>query len=940
MSRLAVRWGMVLGLVVVLASAGHARAAGEAAVRVSIRPVTTVVIGTAPTVVVDLHVGGAALGDEPVELSIDGTYYRRLRTAAGGSVSFTLPKDLVAGTHRLTAVYPGRTNAYLPASASATFEVAPYELTVQTVPALPGMGFTLDGEPFEADAAGVASIPVDTAGDHVLVALASDYHVGGRQAQFARWSVNDEYASQVTVSVPKDGVVQAGFDVYQLASQVFVDPSGGPVEPDRITSFTVRSSLGQVLTFPDGNERVYKASRVVRRSSGLESVDIRYNVTDVQVDGSNVVNAGQQQFYVTSNATWRISLLLFSARIQPKDALFGFTAGTSVEVIYPSGKSEVVKAGDDGIVVIPWLARGIYRVVVADAPGWAPAMPVALSRDQEVELRVVSYLDMGLAVVIALGVIFGLLHRGRPHLIPNTVRAVGGGVTGRLPVPAAVRPAVKPVQATAASPPEPAAAATSTAEHKAPVKVEVAPILATIARRTDLDELSKAPLTPGRQAPSAEPVMDALAQFAPALLGLPQEKASQGVSSEAAPSGRGKDATATTAKDVADKPAPRRRASRRTAASVDGVAADAKGADAKGADANAAAAETVPSVEGAAAASTAKRRSKKTAASSGDAAAERPRKARGSASDESPESSKSTKPKRSRSRTSAKMTEAASSPAADVAEKPKRSRRRTKAEPDAAAAEADVAPKKRRSARASTTRKKDDAAASEQTASADSKASTTKTATRRTRATEAKAKATEAADDTPVKKARGTRSASRTSSAKTASAKTAKPKAGTAAAKRTRTTRSAKPAAKPAAAAAAAQHAQDASAVTARPTTGRIFRSTARASDSRGVQVNRLGIADPGRSPIDVPKKPGDEAPPVMQACANCGLELWVGARFCRRCGQPTAGMPTEAGTEVPPSNANGRTPRRGGRRAADPALAAPPPSRTSRTRSSQRGGE
>jgi hypothetical protein len=163
LSRLAVRWSLVLGLVVVLASAGHARAAGEAAVQVSIRPVETVVIGRAPTVVVDLRVGGSVLADEPIELSVDGTYYRRERTGSAGSASFTLPKDLVAGTHRLTAVYPGRTNAYLAASTSATFDVDPYELTVQTVPALPGMAFTLDGERFEADAAGIASIAVATA---------------------------------------------------------------------------------------------------------------------------------------------------------------------------------------------------------------------------------------------------------------------------------------------------------------------------------------------------------------------------------------------------------------------------------------------------------------------------------------------------------------------------------------------------------------------------------------------------------------------------------------------------------------------------------------------------------------------------------------------------------------------------------------------------------
>ena len=527
MSRSVVGWGFALALCMAIFSVGHAQAADPVAVQLSFRPIEPVGVGVGTTVIVDLRfASGPVLADEPVELSVDGVYYRRERTDVSGAVSFPIPNDLVAGEHQLSAFYPGRSNTYLTATATSSLEVDPYQLQVETVPALPGMAFTLDGERFEADAQGFARISVASAGDHVLIALDSEYANDGTTAVFARWTVNNEYLHQVTVKVPSVGPVQAGFDVFRPSSQAFVDPSGGLVEPDRITSFTLRSSLGQIFTYPDGRERVYKSSRVVRRATGLESVDVRYNVTDVQVDGSNVVNEGQQRFYATPGAVWRITLLLYSARIQAMDALFGFTAGRTVELTFPSGKSETFDVGSDGKVSIPWLARGIYRVAVANAAGWAPSMPVALSRDQDVELRVVSYLDMGIATLIGLIVVFGLLYRGRPHLIRDPVRAVGAGVSGlRLPSRGGQRPARDGGLSTGQASPAGTSPPPQLGQQGVEGRVKAAPILATIARRSDLDALDRVTVNSRLAQRADTPFSQDLIELAPSLFGPPADEA-------------------------------------------------------------------------------------------------------------------------------------------------------------------------------------------------------------------------------------------------------------------------------------------------------------------------------------------------------------------------------------------------------------------------------
>ena len=61
------------------------------------------------------------------------------------------------------------------------------------------------------------------------------------------------------------------------------------------------------------------------------------------------------------------------------------------------------------------MARGEYKLQVKGALGSAPLTPMALSRDQNVMLKVLTVLDMGVGVAIGLIIAFGLLFYGRPQ---------------------------------------------------------------------------------------------------------------------------------------------------------------------------------------------------------------------------------------------------------------------------------------------------------------------------------------------------------------------------------------------------------------------------------------------------------------------------------------------------------------------------------------------
>ncbi len=104
-----------------------------------------------------------------------------------------------------------------------------------------------------------------------------------------------------------------------------------------------------------------------------------------------------------------------------RDALFHFPLGSGIRMEYPDGDVQSYSFDAKEGYKLEGLARGIYRVTVTGAKGMAPITPIALSRDQDVELLVFSYLDMGVFLGIGLFLSLGLLLFGRPYIVTQVV---------------------------------------------------------------------------------------------------------------------------------------------------------------------------------------------------------------------------------------------------------------------------------------------------------------------------------------------------------------------------------------------------------------------------------------------------------------------------------------------------------------------------------------
>jgi len=269
---------------------------------------------------------------------------------------------------------------------------------IQTNPPTPGMRFAVDGAVFTADASGRAYPPPDAIGTaHSVRALATGLGPGVR-ARFDRW-----YGGGSVAALELDHRIRLRF----------VDLAGRPVDPDVVDSVTLLGSNGERRTFRDTTAGWLQGNRVVPESGGRTSTLVSYAAERVVVTGANVVHRAQQRFFPARTPELRLRLLLFSARFEVHDALLGFPIGSSVQLRFPDGRIEHYGLGSGGEVTVNSLPRGNYRVS-ADALGISSSRPVALSGDQRVEVRVISWLDIAVVLLVLGSVALGLLYARRP----------------------------------------------------------------------------------------------------------------------------------------------------------------------------------------------------------------------------------------------------------------------------------------------------------------------------------------------------------------------------------------------------------------------------------------------------------------------------------------------------------------------------------------------
>jgi hypothetical protein len=299
----------------------------------------------------------------------------------------------------------------------------PGRLVVNTFPAWGNIPFELDGVTYYSGRDGVVEIPVSRWSTDLRsrITVQDSYRADGSVATFTGWknwhSVHSKF-------------VYAAFQISEPVTISFVDPAGLPVDSSLIDSMTIKSSSGVIQTFTGAELEqpvLVTVSSAASGPSGLETRTTRYVVDEVLIGGSNAVHRAQQRSDFDTSRHWTVPLLFYSVTFMARDAFFGSALGTEIVVRSADGGEQRLPLDENGLAVIPRLSRGEYSVIVVGA-GYSPPRPIYVSRDQAIEMKVISPVDAA-SLLMAIGaVVIGLLIAGRPWLVTSPVRALARGV--------------------------------------------------------------------------------------------------------------------------------------------------------------------------------------------------------------------------------------------------------------------------------------------------------------------------------------------------------------------------------------------------------------------------------------------------------------------------------------------------------------------------------
>jgi hypothetical protein len=196
----------------------------------------------------------------------------------------------------------------------------------------------------------------------------------------------------------------------------FRGPDGSPIDQRLVQGYRLKSRTGAVIDVKGAQSVELQSTRVVPYTGVLVSKDIEWSLERVMVEGSNVVNRAQNRVspHRLAGEPYSVRLLFYPVRLTARDAVFGFHTGKDVTLSYPNGKQRRLTF-KNGVVMLPAVPRGTYTVKV-NALGLSPQRPVAVSRPQDVELQVISWLDLVLGALLLTAFAVLLMVARRPHL--------------------------------------------------------------------------------------------------------------------------------------------------------------------------------------------------------------------------------------------------------------------------------------------------------------------------------------------------------------------------------------------------------------------------------------------------------------------------------------------------------------------------------------------
>jgi hypothetical protein len=298
------------------------------------------------------------------------------------------------------------------------------DVRVRVLPPVTGLDVEFAGKTYRTDGDGFVVLPGtrrDVGPDKITI---RELKRGGKRYKFDRW-----------FGATADAQIVAGLLYYQRTVFSFRNLDSEAVPTDQIQLLRIKAQTGQVIErrTAELNDSVeLLAQRVVPLGGGPVIKDVAWSAQIVQIRGTNVVRSSAQRWEPSKEQRVAFDLDFYPMEIRGIDAFYGQATGGEALVEFPDGHTQVYHLVH-GRAVIPALPRGTYEVTIQGA-GKSFKTPVALSKAQVAEFKVITWLDMASIALFIVLFTVGLVVIGRPHLLRSPGRGVAwtGRLLGRL----------------------------------------------------------------------------------------------------------------------------------------------------------------------------------------------------------------------------------------------------------------------------------------------------------------------------------------------------------------------------------------------------------------------------------------------------------------------------------------------------------------------------
>jgi hypothetical protein len=372
------------------------RAMTPSSLKVSAPPPTRA--GQKASITLSLESAVGPVDNAPILVTLSGKQLHEVVTDHNGQAHLDVSRSTAAGTYDIGAAFAGdRGRGLEGSSAAAVIKLLPLQLTLQTLPALPGVAFQLDGANVVADADGKVVVPVAQAGQHTLSVAPSD--MGPEvQATFERWS-DGELAQSRSLRLLSDLTLYAAFGGDYLTHFSFVDADGNPLNPNKVKDVVLSGPEGTTVPLAPPYQpfwlHVPAPSRAVLQ--GISPPD-RYSVASARYGGVQVVNRGDDTFMPGKSSQWQIKLRVFTLRVFTRQPVIGAGAPTIVSISREQGSVESAISTSSGEAQLGGLPSGSY-VIRTKNNRLAATVVVTLSHSQDVVVPVMSWLEAAASIL-------------------------------------------------------------------------------------------------------------------------------------------------------------------------------------------------------------------------------------------------------------------------------------------------------------------------------------------------------------------------------------------------------------------------------------------------------------------------------------------------------------------------------------------------------------